>query len=218
MLSTLNVRATNKNTCEDSVFVKETESFVYGAIADGCSTGIKTHFASQLLCYIVEGGGINVTSEASLLYFKTKLKEVKKFLSLDDIHLVSTLILFKYNKEERKLEIRPCGDTVYYINGLQFIVDYNNIPDYISYHLEEDFIDFVKRYPVNIYHEVDFFQICSDGIQSFQQSQFTEHKYSPDILLDDPISENFVQRMFNILKKDNWIINDDLSIVSYATK
>lgn len=47
MLSKLCVRATHKNQCEDSVFVKETESFVFGCVADGCSTGINEAWANS---------------------------------------------------------------------------------------------------------------------------------------------------------------------------
>lgn len=217
MISKLCVRGTYKNQCEDSVFVKETESFIYGCVCDGCSTGINSAWASQTLCYFIESYGPWIISDQFLCFLKSNLLEIGKIIKLDKMKLLSTLVLFRYDKETKNLKIRVFGDSVYYINNKEFIVDQNNTPDYLAYHLNtDDFLEYLNNNPIKEYENVKSFQICTDGIKSFSVSQFETPQKNPSILLEKPTSENYLQRMFNILKKDKWIINDDLSIVSYA--
>lgn len=54
MISILNQRGGNHNSCEDSVWVNDTEDFIVGGVFDGCSTGINSHWASQTIAYIFE--------------------------------------------------------------------------------------------------------------------------------------------------------------------
>lgn len=216
MLSKICVRGTYKNTCEDSVFVKETESFIFGICADGCSTGINSAWASQFLCYLVQNRPWDVTSNEYLAYLRIRLRDILADLHLTEMNLLSTCLLFNYNKKLKILKLRIIGDGYYYVNRVEYCIDHNNIPDYLAYHLYDDFLLFCEKYPELIYENVDSFQICTDGIKSFAVSQFEEAKKNPSILLENPTSENYLQRMFNILKKDKWIINDDLSIVSYT--
>ena len=50
MIKELVRRGTNhKNFCEDSVYHLEYGNIVDLAVFDGCSTGIKSHFASELM-------------------------------------------------------------------------------------------------------------------------------------------------------------------------
>lgn len=216
MLSKLCVRGTHKNQCEDSVYVNETESFIWGCVCDGCSTGINSHFASQLMCYLVRDLGVSCTTEQALMYYVLKLKSFMDSLNITELHLLSTMIVFKYNKQKKVLSVLPIGDGVYYINGKEYLIDQGNVPDYLTYHVNESFIDFKSRYLNIDYENVDSFQICSDGIKSFSISQFESSDIEPSILLDAPVSENYLQRMFNILTKKKWTILDDLSIISYV--
>lgn len=215
MLSKLCVRGTHKNQCEDAVFVKETASSIWGCVCDGCSTGINSHFASQLLCYLVKDLGVCCTTEQALMYYVLKLRTLIDSLNLTEIHLLSTLIAFNYDKQEKTLTLLPIGDGVYYVNDKEYTIDQNNIPDYLAYHVKES-IDFKSRYPSIEYRDVDSFQICSDGIKSFTISQFESSDKSPELLLSVPTSENYLQRTFNILTKNKWTILDDLSIISYV--
>lgn len=220
MLSKLCVRGTYKNQCEDAVFVKETASSVFGCVCDGCSTGINSHFASQLLCNLIEKVEINelrLTSTEVVSDICWKFKWIKEVIQLSEMQLLSTCLFFHYNKNKQELSIRVFGDGYYYINGVEYCIDQNNIPDYLAYYLNgTDYIDYMLRNPEFIHENVGSFQICTDGIKSFTFSQFEETKKNPSVLLEAPTSENYLQRMFNILKKDKWSINDDLTIVSYA--
>ena len=222
MLSQLCVRATYKNTCEDAVFVKETASSVFGICADGCSTGINSHFASQLLCYIVEKVKIDelrLTSTSVISDICWKFKWIKEVTQLSEMHLLTTCLFFHYDKKKEELSVRVFGDGYYYINGVEYCIDQNNTPDYLAYHLNNvDYIDYIFKNPEFIHENVKSFQICTDGIKSFQLSQFESSDKNPSILLESPTSENYLKRMFNILTKNKWTIADDLSIISYVNQ
>lgn len=220
MLSTLCKRATHKNTNEDSVFVKETESSVFGVVADGCSTGINSHFASQLICYVVEKVEIpdklRLTSRDVISDICWKFKWIKEVTQLSEMHLLSTCLFFHYDKQKEELSIRVFGDGYYYINGVEYCVDQNNTPDYLAYHLKSaEYLDYMFKNPEFIHENVGSFQICSDGISSFSRTQFEDAQKHWAILLEKPTSTNYLERIYNILKRDKWINNDDLSIVSY---
>ena len=221
MLSQLCVRATYKNTCEDAVFVKETASSVFGCVTDGCSSGINSAWASQLLCYLVQNRPYEITEDQYLAYLRIKIRDIISDFhvsGMSEMNLLSTCLLFDYNKKTEILKLRIIGDGVYYLNGVEYVIDHNNIPDYLAYHLYDDFESFIKKYPEFIHENVHSFQICTDGIKSFQLSQFESSDKNPSILLESPTSENYLKRMFNILTKNKWTIADDLSIISYVNQ
>lgn len=215
MISQLCVRATHKNTCEDAIFVKETASYIYGCTNDGCSTGINSAWASQLLCYLVQNRVHEITSNEYLAYLRIRLRDILGDLHLSEMNLLSTCLLFHYDKITRVLKLRIIGDGYYYVNGQEYVIDHNNTPDYLAYHLYDNFLPFCENYPELVYENVNSFQICTDGIKSFQISQFESSDKNPSILLESPTSENYLKRMFNILTKNKWTIADDLSIISY---
>jgi hypothetical protein len=138
------------------------------------------------------------------------------------MNLLSTIVLFEYSPFTEQLKIRALGDAVYYVNGVEYVIDQNNEPDYLAYHLDvsyDEFQEYLDKYPVRVYQDVESFAICSDGILSFERSQF---QAAPKIdnpiefILKEPNSTNFLTRMFNVLTKDKYIIKDDLSIISYV--
>jgi hypothetical protein len=138
------------------------------------------------------------------------------------MNLLSTIVLFEYSPFTFELRIRILGDAVYFVNGVEYVVDQNNEPDYLAYHLDlkyDAFQEYLDKYPTRIYQDVETFSICSDGILSFERSQFLEPaKIDNPIqhILQPPNSTNFLTRMFNVLTKDKYIIKDDLSIISYV--
>lgn len=222
MLSKLCVRASDKNTCEDSIFVKETNTHIIGCLADGCSRGIKSSFASQLLCYVYESnfpyGYLNDAFIFEMIY---GIRRVAGALSLDEMNLLSTFIPFIYNKDTKKLKIRVFGDGYYQVNGVEYNVKQNNTPNYIGYHINRSHLEiqhYLYKYPELIYKDVESFIICSDGIDSLQESQFTSSGIDPvALLLSPPDAENILERRYNILKRKKITNGDDLSIITYKT-
>ena len=200
MLSILNVRSNTHNSCEDSVYVNDSGDIMYGVIADGCSSGIRSHFASQTMY--------------EFLY------EVKALFKFSDMNLLSTCILFSYNKKSKLLKIRSFGDCVYYIHDKEVIVDQNNTPDYIWYHISDtyaQFEEYLNKYPISEYWDTERFMICSDGIKGIDRGMLQPPQTTNlAILFYPPTSSNYHVRMWNKLKSDGFTLSDDLTIVSYA--
>lgn len=222
MLSILNQRGGNHNSCEDSVFVKETDTVIYGGVFDGCSSGENSHWASQTFAYMFKSLFRDCQSLKNAVIYEAvkELNKVVHILEIDrDTQLLSTCLLFIYNKKNRTLDIRCFGDGVYYINDVEYVIDQDNIPDYLGYRLNYDvLIDFLDAYPVVRHENVDRFIICSDGIQAIHENQYEPASVKwEELLLAPPASENYLKRMWNILKNKKFTLADDLTIVSYAT-
>ena len=222
MLSILNQRGGNHNSCEDSVFVKETDTVIYGGVFDGCSSGENSHWASQTFAYMFKSLFRDFQSLTNAVIYEAvkELNKVVHILEIDpNTQLLSTCLLFRYNKKNRTLDLRCFGDGVYYINDVEYVIDQGNIPDYLGYRLNYDvLIDFLDAYPVVRHENVDRFIICSDGIQAIHENQYEPASVKwEELLLAPPASENYLKRMGNILKNKKFTLSDDLTIVSYAT-
>lgn len=227
MLATLNKRSDTHNSCEDSFFVKETDELIYGCICDGCSTGIKSHFASQAICYAFEKTASNyinmfpITSERAVRAIIANIFMIKSILTLDNMNFLSTLLMFQYHKPSKKLLIRAFGDGFYSVNDVECIIDQNNIPDYIGYHLNDDYKnlgDYLDKYPERLYIDVEKFLISTDGIERIERGALQkEATIEPlKLLLHPPTGKTYLDRMWNLIKKDGFILSDDLTIVSYV--
>jgi len=223
MISILNQRGGNHNSCEDSVFVKETELAIYGGVFDGCSTGVNSHWASQTMAYLFESNSsaFKPTSVGMAIEILFQLQKISIDLNINpNTQLLSTCVLFYYNKSSKRLEVRCFGDGVYYVNDIEYVVDQGNIPDYIAYQVyntSTEQVEFIDKYGIAIYENVDKFIICSDGIQAIKESQYEEQTVNwQEMLLAPPKSENYLKRMWNILKSKKFTLSDDLTIVSYA--
>lgn len=220
MLSTLNVRSSTHNSCEDNLFVRETEDSIVGIVADGCSSGVKSFFASQLLCYSfaknASEGIQNATSDIVVKSMMDDIDSLRLILNLTEYNFLSTAILFHYYKDTKRLRVRHFGDGFYSVNGMEYILDQDNTPDYMAYHTDNQ-EEYLLKYPGGIYDGVGRFMIASDGIDRIERSQFAPDPKSKGymMLYDKPTSDNYLARMWNILKNDHYFVSDDLSIISY---
>lgn len=229
MIAVLNQRGGNHNSCEDSVWVEESDKFIVGGVFDGCSTGVKSHWASQTISYAFKKeasdfkhGIYSNLNDFFMFNVAYHIESVCSALSLNPkTSVLSTCLMFLYDKHSKTLEIRCFGDGVYYVNDIEYTVDQGNIPDYLGYVLNEPkglLSEFLLKYPSIIYDDVDRFIICSDGIQSIAENQYESKTVNwEELLLSPPKSENYLKRMWNILKNKKFTLGDDLTIVSYAT-
>lgn len=220
MLATLNKISRDHNCCEDTVHVKETEEVITGGVFDGCSTGINSHWASQTIAYTFAQYATPTTCLSVRMAWR-ELQMIKLNLNLTPKHFESTCMIFRYHKPTKTLKLRIFGDGYYFINGVEYEVDQNNLVDYLGDHLNdtpEQFKQFLEKYPEIRYDNVTSFQICSDGIKRVERSQFAEKtEIEPmALLLHPPTSSNYLQRQWNILKNNHFYLTDDLSIISYV--
>ncbi len=221
MIATLNKISSVHNSCEDSLFVKEDNNFIYGGVFDGCSTGTKSHWASQTFAYAFARHQIP-SSDDAVFDVWNDLGQMMDELKLDHMNMLSTCILFSYHKETQQLRLRIFGDGTYFINDVEHQVEQDNTPDYFGYHLGDNLFGFgryMARYPEQVYENVTKFQICSDGIGSITRSQFAPPTDLEPLkmLLHPPTGSNYLERQWNILKRNHFTLSDDLSIISYVT-
>lgn len=229
MLSKLNVRGGDHEKCEDSLFVVEDENSIRGGVFDGCSTGQNSHWASQTLAYLYERYARDPKVWSVVNNYTTRLVVqdlvgICQTLKKDEMHFLSTALLFEYNKESRSLYVRAFGDGSFFVDGVENTIHFpRNEPDYLGYLLRSpDYStvsNYLDRYPIKVYPEVGGFQICTDGIEAFSISQFKDPKIIDPLalLLHPPDWGNYLARMWNKVRKDGWTLRDDLSIISYVT-
>lgn len=245
MISILNKRSsTHSNWCEDNYWLYDTDEFVIGAVLDGCSTGINSHFASTLVKYSFEkssksenlNNDPDILVDAFLCELRSHFKSIRDEIGLTEMNLLSTIVFFHYSKIENKLFVKFIGDGVIYVNGNEFVNDENNTPDYLSYHLNESWSHFYKWLDskrIEIYENVENFAICSDGIHSLVNLKNPHIKKEVAInylIVNEDWRGQFngLNKKFNILtNKDDsikkseelfwWDIKDDLTVIRYAT-
>lgn len=225
------------NYCEDFLVVEpisKEETVI--AVLDGCTMGKESFFASALYGKILRKitkkwyylDFIKIDSKQSVS-IKSIMKELmeeaikaKNQLGLDEEEMLSTLILGLINQKTKSAKFITIGDGLINIDGRLKEYEQNNIPDYLGYHLSENYEDFFENQQQKL--DVDHFKnlsICTDGIFTFQHSSqkkiMIENEQVINYLLeDDEYSKNpnMLERKMRILQNDRYLVNtDDLAIV-----
>lgn len=207
-------------------------------VMDGCTMGDESHFASNLIGKILRKISkekyyqefIEKSSKELIEIQKEVLRSlflelvgIKNRLGLERNELLSTLILGICDKKNRRVEIITIGDGLIVHNGEMKEYEQDNRPDYLGYHLNEDFDDWYEAQNQKLSLEnIEDLSICSDGIFSFKQFNIEK-----DILKDDgEIIERLLRKKIkgiegNILKKEVMQLekeyglkpSDDLTII-----
>ena len=98
----------------------------------------------------------------------TKLKSIKNQLGLDTHELLSTLVLGLVDEQDMKAELIVIGDGLICHDGNLVAFEQNDRPDYLTYHLGEDFEHWYhtqsQRVSVNNFHDLS---ISTDGYFQF---------------------------------------------------
>ncbi|HBV16088.1 protein phosphatase 2C domain-containing protein [Chryseobacterium carnipullorum] len=185
--------------CEDDVLIKKIGSDqLLCAVMDGCSTAMDSHFASTLIRKIlrkiaIEKGYKDLYENNATRTLDDHLKEivqnlfkemtfVKNHLMLDEKELLSTLIILLYDMNENKGVVLSIGDGVICINGEIKEFDRDNKPDYLAYHLHENFEDWYDGLQQKIFFDhLKDVSIATDGILSFTKIKKTDTEEKIDI-------------------------------------
>lgn len=234
----LNKRADNHQTfCEDAYFYTERDGWVIAGVFDGCSTGVNSHFASQLHANIFrkiidsEWTGFNqlfqtgANSDDELMDALTSslgmdVKRFKEALGLTELEVLSTALLGLYNTKTKRLVVRYIGDGSVCVDGDIYRQSSgpDNAPTYIAYLDEEELdIDVVgEYYRTDIYADVSSFALCSDGIDAIVGPW--DRSKTTDLLLRDLSlreSDAMLRRYANMIHKAGCVFQDDLTIIKY---
>lgn len=228
--------------CEDSNFsitFNQEDDYIYFLIAfDGCSGGIDSHFASNLMkkCFRwafennyllkpeskIQNQNLEFLSKSLFKMAIQKLKEVCVILNLRSDEILSTVV---YTVVRYVPIFSPTctyytvvsGDGAYMVNDKLTVIDQHNEPNYIAYHLDKSFDDIWNTFTITSgYDEITNFAVMSDGIQSYKKDfQYNNELPIQKLLKEDKLiqSEAMLPRICNILGNDKYYHYDDLSIV-----
>lgn len=227
------------NQCEDHLFSGEiSKNIQVCAVMDGCTNGKESHFASvligKLLGKIVREKGYlafyqsEVSTEHPEVYLKGVLQDlfrelntVQRQLMLDTTELLSTLILMVINKEEQRSALNVIGDGVVCCNGKIIDFEQDNKPDYLAFHLKENFDTWyhLQKQRIVIDQTTDI-SIATDGITTFTKISRPEITETIDpaayLLSDETYSdqEDMLEKKLRYLEY-NWGLKptDDLGII-----
>ncbi len=186
------------NHCEDFLIKKKIGSNkILCAVMDGCSTAMESQFASALFGKILRK--ISVEEGYKELYeiseedhiedeLKTILKEffkeiisLKNYLMLDEKELLTTLTIMLYDIKKEQGIIVCIGDGLICVDGKITEFERDNKPDYLAYHLKEDFEDWYANQNQKIFFsQIKDISIATDGISSFTSVKKTNHNEKVD--------------------------------------
>ncbi len=217
---------------EDNLYYRQTDKLITGGVFDGCSSGIDSYFASKLYANIYKKTvgeldevitGIPGFPDLVRIYF-SNLARVIHEIGLDTEETLSTAVLFMYETETARLQVRFFGDGVVYSNNNSLEVfnnDEDNQPNYIGYKLNETgkANDFNNHWEAaksfnNITRD---FSVATDGIFSFRKTNdnapdFPIERYlvQDEFLKKNPAS---LKRKLNIIRNKGYEHYDDVTLI-----
>lgn len=178
----------HQNNCEDYLYIGEYgKNKILCAVMDGCTTALESHFASTLVGKIlkkiciekgykdfIEQNDVQLSIEENLKSILrdllNELKIVKNQLMLDSKELLTTLIIMLFDKNNEQGIILAIGDGFVNINGEITEFEQDNKPDYLGFHLSEDFETFYNAQKQKIeFNKITDLSISTDGIFTFEK-------------------------------------------------
>jgi serine/threonine protein phosphatase PrpC len=212
--STLQIGEYHINHCEDYLYTGEIgKSKILCAVMDGCTMGSDSYFAAtlvgKLLRKIVKEKDykefynhdtehdIESCLKSILEELFNQLRGTKNLLQLNTNELLTTLTILLFDIKTDKGIILVVGDGVVCINGKITEFDQDNKPDYLGYHLSEDFQALYNSFTQKILFDgMQDVSIATDGIISFATVKLAN---SPDTI--DPLSFLLIDKS-NVDKED----------------
>ncbi len=180
------------NYCEDYlVTVSIGSDKLLCAVMDGCTNGTDCYFISTLVGKLLRkiakeksyrelyapepDKNIEDALKSILQELFSELKQLKNQLMLEPNELLTTLILLLYDQKSDEGLVVVIGDGFVSINGQATEFDQENKPDYIGFHLSEDFETWYRQQKQKIYfRELNDVSIATDGIFMFSEVIKTE--------------------------------------------
>lgn len=183
---TLKIGEYHTNYCEDYLINCEIgDQRILCAVMDGCSAGTDSHLASMLTGKILrkissglshkefiskETPSLIQLMESVIRQLFSELHTIKNTLLLEREELLNTLVIGIIDAQKRCGEFICVGDGLICINGQYFEFEQNDQPDYLGYHLEEDFEKWMENQQQKIsVDSINDFSLSTDGIFTFKK-------------------------------------------------
>jgi hypothetical protein len=201
IFSAIQIGDYHQNNCEDHLFIGEYgKNNILCAVMDGCTTALESQFASLLVGKIlkkiclekgykefIEQNKNLLTPEENLKSILkdllNELKIIKNQLMLDEKELLTTLIILLFDKNNDEGILLAIGDGFVSINGEITEFEQDNKPDYLGFHLSEDFETFYNSQKQKIeFSKLQDLTIATDGIFTFERLSTNKSKEEVDVI------------------------------------
>lgn len=224
--SALQIGEYHLNNCEDYLFIGEIgNDKVLCAVMDGCTMATDSYFSSTLVGKFLR----KITKERSYeelyntdifpsidSFLKSIIKDLFKELiitrnqlMLDLKELLTTLIILIIDKQANQGIVLVVGDGLVSINGQVTEFDQDNKPDYLGFHLNEEFETWYSNQKQKIvFDRILDISIATDGIFMFTPIKKVE---STDTI--NPISFLLVDKTD---EKNHEMLNSKLRILEHS--
>ena len=227
--------------CEDFLFHAPINDSIYlAAVMDGCSMGNDSHFASALIGKILnkiirelafrefygetsplESQPLAELGKYILRQIKDELRSLANRLHLEQLELLSTLNLSLLNHTTNRAWVMVIGDGVVVAGEKIIEIEQGNRPNYLAYHLAEDFDEwFVSEKNYFEFADIRRLIIASDGVLSFEKMEKarpTPRQPLESYILNDIEFEDtqhpFEKRIEKLKDQFGFIGMDDISII-----
>jgi len=225
---------------EDYVLIEKiSNEWIVVAVFDGCSSGQESFFASALYGKILRKAckmlPLLQRIQPEFSFQKVDAPFIGRFLLnqvFEDLkkshHLIgtelteilSTIILLVYNKPGKSAWINISGDGLIVHNKKIEEIDQHNIPDYVAYHLDIPFDQWIEQYTKTFtFENQSDISISTDGVSKFypitekRQQSIDPVRY---LLIDETFRDidDMLGLKFKILREEHGLMPyDDLGIV-----
>ncbi|MBE8726456.1 protein phosphatase 2C domain-containing protein [Flavobacterium hungaricum] len=242
--SAIQIGEYHENNCEDHFYIGEYgKNKILCAVMDGCTNALESHFASVLIGKILkkiclekgykefidynnESLNIEENLKSILRNLLNELKIVKNQLMIDTKELLTTLIIILFDKKDTHGIVITIGDGLVNINGAIIEYEQDNKPDYLGFHLSEDFETFYNSQKQKIeFNNIIDISISTDGIFSFEKvmsNKRTDEINVIDFLTIDETNyekDGMLSLKLKILQNEFGLKpTDDLSIIRIINK
>ena len=235
--TTLQIGELHTNHCEDYFITAEIgKNRILCAVMDGCTMGTDRYFAATLTGKLLrkiskeysykeflskESAGLELTLEKITRQLFEELRSAKNILQLEREEVLNTLLIGVIDTNNRSGEFLCIGDGLICINKQLYEFEQDNKPDYLGYHLHEEFNRWYGSQQQRITaQDLQDFSLVTDGIFTFKK--FDNKTYARPgnvidyLLFDEEGSDN--SNMLNSKLLDiqtNWGLKpgDDLAII-----
>ena len=228
------IGASHINHCEDYTVSEQIgENRYLLAVLDGCTMGDESYFASTLFGKLLRKIAkeafykehlenlrptINELIRWILERLFSEISQAKNLLQLERNELLSTLILCVMDEKDRIGKIVCVGDGVVVVDDKIIEYDQDNQPDYLGYHLQEDFSTWYGQLD-QVLEVKDFERISlsTDGILTYSGGEERAiGEIMHYLLIDDSEINNerlFSKKLRTIEKEWGMENFDDIGIV-----
>lgn len=184
LFSTLQRGYTHPLFCEDFLFTQTLgQRYLVAAVMDGSTMGKTSYFTSTLIAKLLNKVSTTLTYQPELVdtddvatlgqqllkLFFEEFKQARNQLFLSQEETMSTLLLAVVDLSQQKAWVIGIGDGVIVANDEVKILDQNNQPDYVGYHINQSFDEwFGQHKTVWEFEQLYNLSIATDGVLAFE--------------------------------------------------